>query len=60
MDLIGRVMKNNRGVIVRDVTRELIKPCVSDITNAYASGVGIRTKIGGYILTKLGIRIQAK
>jgi len=50
----------DRGIVVRDVIRSPIGPCVSDVSNAYASGQGIQTKIGGYILTKLGFRIKIK
>ena len=50
----------NRGAVIRDVIRSPIGPCVSDVSNSYASGQGIQTKIGGYILTKLGFRIRVK
>ena len=60
MDLIGKRVMKNRGVIVRDVTRGLITPCVSDIASAQASGTGIKTKIGGFILSKLGLKIKIK
>ncbi len=58
-DLIGRVMED-RGVVVRDIIRGSIRTTVSDISSPYVGGQGIRTKIGGYILTKLGFRIKIK
>jgi len=50
----------NKGVVIRDVIRDVTGDSVSDISNPYTSGMGIQTKIGGYILTKLGFRIKIK
>ncbi len=50
----------SKGVVIRDVVRDVSGSCVSDISSPYAGGVGIRTKIGGYILTRLGFRIKVK
>jgi len=45
--------------LVRGVVRDVTTISSSSVTGV-SSGVGIRTKAGGYILTKSGLRIKAK
>ena len=49
-----------QGVVIKDIAQSVICPVVKDVANPRGSGQGIQTKIGGYILTKLGFRIKIK
>ena len=50
----------SKGVVVRDIIRDVAGGCVADVSRPYGGGTGIQTKLGGYILTKLGFRIKIK
>jgi len=50
----------SKGVVIRDVIRDVVGGTVGDISSPYAGGAGIQTKLGGYILTKLGFKIKVK
>ena len=48
---------NTKGALVRDVVRSSVRS--SETSICYPNvGAGLRTKIGGYILAKTGLRIK--